>query len=327
MLISDNFNLYQEYFSNNSMPIYILLKDHTTNRNIIWATDDYAKFGEQYAAEVEITPNAIIRFHTNIVQPRVEKTNDSQSNRTRDRAEVFTPAWICNAQNNLIDEQWFGRPNVFNVADNQSWQSIENKIEFTNLANRSWQDYVDARRLEISCGEAPYLVSRYDTVTGGEISLMQRIGLLDRKMRIVNENTAKKTDWLKWAQRAFEAVYGYEYQGDSLFLARENLFYTFIDNYYYKFEEMPDNKELDKIANIISWNIWQMDGLTYCVPYSDKKVQSEQQALFDCSLLDGTWGSSESYIIKAETAGEYCKIRDWRSKKTQTFISMLKGGK
>ncbi len=257
----------------------------------------------------------------------MEKTNDNKSSRTRDKAEVFTPAWICNAQNNLIDEQWFGRSDVFNVADNQTWQSNEDKIEFTNLANRSWQDYVDARRLEISCGEAPYLVSRYDTVTGGEIPLMQRIGLLDRKMRIVNENTDEKTEWLKWAQRAFEAVYGYEYQGDSLFLARENLFYTFIDNYYYKFEEMPDNKELDKIANIISWNIWQMDGLTYCVPYNDKKLASEQPVLFGADSLGDVWGDLTSYYIKAESKGEYCKIRDWRSKKTQTFISMLKGGK
>jgi hypothetical protein len=29
-------------------------------------------------------------------------------------AEVFTPSWICNAQNNLIDNTWFGRDNVFN---------------------------------------------------------------------------------------------------------------------------------------------------------------------------------------------------------------------
>lgn len=35
--------------------------------------------------------------------------------------------------------------------------------------DKDWRKYVDARRLEISCGEAPYLVSRYDTVTGCEI--------------------------------------------------------------------------------------------------------------------------------------------------------------
>lgn len=27
----------------------------------------------------------------------------------RDKAEVFTPSWVCNAQNNLVDNQWFGK--------------------------------------------------------------------------------------------------------------------------------------------------------------------------------------------------------------------------
>ena len=48
---------------------------------------------------------------------------------------------------------------------------------------------MDAQRLEISCGEAPYLVSRYDTVMGETIPISQRIGLLDRKLRVVSENT------------------------------------------------------------------------------------------------------------------------------------------
>ena len=48
---------------------------------------------------------------------------------------------------------------------------------------------VVAFRLEISCGEAPYLVSRYDTVTGETIPISQRIGLLDRKLRVISENT------------------------------------------------------------------------------------------------------------------------------------------
>ena len=27
---------------------------------------------------------------------------------------MFTPSWVCNAQNNLIDDAWFGRKGVFN---------------------------------------------------------------------------------------------------------------------------------------------------------------------------------------------------------------------
>ena len=79
---------------------------------------------------------------------------------------MFTPCWVCNEQNNLVDTQWFGRGDVFNRPDGQTWTATEERVEFPEKASLSWKKYVDARRLEISCGEAPYLVSRYDTVTG-----------------------------------------------------------------------------------------------------------------------------------------------------------------
>ena len=59
-----------------------------------------------------------------------------------------------------------------------------------------WQKYVDARVLEITCGEAPFLVSRYDVETGEVIPVPDRIGLLDRKLRTVNENAQTEENWL-----------------------------------------------------------------------------------------------------------------------------------
>ena len=40
--------------------------------------------------------------------------------------------------------------------------------------NKVWKDYIDARRMEVACGEAPYLVSRYDTVSGQEIPISEK---------------------------------------------------------------------------------------------------------------------------------------------------------
>lgn len=37
-----------------SLPLHILLLDHTTGRNIIWATGDYTQFGEEYGAKKSI---------------------------------------------------------------------------------------------------------------------------------------------------------------------------------------------------------------------------------------------------------------------------------
>lgn len=175
----------------------ILLSDRTTGRNIIWATDDYAYMGAGFDAHNEILANLIVGQNTQLIQPRIEKAQSDQVNRTRNKAEVFTPAWICNAQNNLIDEAWFGQKNVFNTMHGEMWNTATTTIVFPAVKEKSWKAYVDANRLEISCGEAPYLVSRYDAATGKMIPLTERIGLLDRKLRVVNENCDDETQWFQ----------------------------------------------------------------------------------------------------------------------------------
>ena len=291
-----------------------LLKDRTTRKNIIWATDDYLSLGLEYDAKSEITIALITGIHSKVIQPRTKKVKEHQTNRTREKAEVFTPSWICNEQNNLIDEQWFERKNVFNISSYNKWKSQDECILFTD-EKKTWQAYVDARRMEISCGEAPYLVSRYDTVSGDIISLNNRIGLLDRKLRIVNENTDNEKEWWKWTKRAFQSVYGYEYQGDNLLLARENLLYTFIENLLYKFNRVPIDNELNEIAKIISWNIWQMDGISYTVPFGKIEERYHQMTLFD--LLNNT----EQELPKQQL----CKIKDWRSNISMTYKSLMEG--
>ena len=292
----------------------ILLKDRTTNKNIIWATNDYLKLGESYKAENEISIPSINGSKEKFIRPRITKSYEKQNNRTREKAEVFTPSWICNAQNNLIDEQWFGRKDVFNIQKGKLWIPIEEKIKFPNIKGRSWKDYVDARRLEISCGEAPYLVSRYDTVTGQMIELNSRIGLLDRKMRIINENVNDETEWFKWTERAFQSIYGFELQGDNLLLARENLLCTFIENLKYKFDREPTLKEIKRIATIVSWNIWQMDGITFTIPFSEIRNNYEQISFFD-------------YIEDQNNNlnNKYCKIKNWRSNTIIEYRSLVKG--
>ena len=195
-----------------------LLIDRTTNRNIIWGTDDYENLGKEYNSHFPILFHLITGENSNIIQPRILKTKENQGNRTKEKAEVFTPSWICNAQNNLVDKAWFERDKVFNIEKEKTWEATTEQIEFPK--GKTWKTYVDENRLEITCGEAPYLVSRYDTVTGEPIELESRIGMLDRKMRIVNENTETEKDWLKWAERAFQSIYGFEFQGDSLLIAR-----------------------------------------------------------------------------------------------------------
>ena len=102
-----------------------LLRDHTTGKNIFWATHDYEALGSEYDYHSEILPRLI------------------------------TGERVCNAQNNLVDEAWFGRKDVFNVEDtaNHTWKANTDKIEYPK--GKTWKDYVRATRMEMTCGEAP----------------------------------------------------------------------------------------------------------------------------------------------------------------------------
>ena len=319
---ANNIDVIEQDIADYSYPLLnILLFDRTTERNIIWASEDYSYIGEFYGAKKQILPDLIIGSNTRLIQPRTAKTQSSQLSRTRDKAEVFTPSWICNAQNNMIDEAWFERKNVFNKPKGSSWTTTSHPIVFPEKKNRSWQKYVDANRMEISCGEAPYLVSRYDTATGNIIALHDRIGLLDRKLRIVNENMDDEAEWFKWTKRAFQSIYAYEFQGDNLLLARENLLYTFIDNIHFKLHREPTIYELETIATIISWNLWQMDGMTYTIPYGKIKEMTNQLSLFDLGYLDSSVKQQDEAFFKP------CKIKDWRSKVILEYRSLVKEAK
>lgn len=291
--------------------IDLLLKDKTTKHNIIWATDTYAEYGEGFTDKEEIK-SFYLKRHPDIIKPRIRKSLETQQERTRKKAEVFTPSWLCNEMNNYCDEEWFGRKNVFNVVhDDHTWETIDDKIAFPE--SKTWQQYVDSRRLEITCGEAPFLVSRYDSATGELIvPPKRRIGQLDRKLRIVDENTSDYEEWLKWAIRAFEATYGYEYQGDNLLIARINLLLTFIDYHRERWDKEPDLKLLKQLTNKIVWNLWQMDGLKDTVPLG-KPFEEQHQV----SLLEMTTQSEESATVEFKALP--CKVYNWRANNSVTF--------
>lgn len=289
----------------------ILLQDKTTGQNIIFATDMYSSYG--YTELNQMTEVAIRGFDSFDIQPRVLKAQAEQAVRTRKNAEVFTPTWICNLMNNYCDNMWFGTENVFNTIDDKLWHTNAEPVPFENDA--AWQKYVDSRRLEITCGEAPYIVSRYDATTGELIAVKDRIGILDRKLRVIGENTDTKDLWTKWVYRAFQSVYGYEFQGDNLLIARINILLTYCDYYFDKWKCQPPKNEILKIANIISWNFWQMDGLTDKIPVGFPSEDCKQLSLFEETLKPVENSPSIS-----------CKINNWRFKNSFIF-SDIKGGK
>ena len=283
----------------------VLLQDKATGQNIVWATDHYADRGEEYAAEREITPDLITGANAHLIQPRVLKTVLQQADRTRKRGEVFTPAWVCNKMNNALFADWFDCADSFNRDVEGGWATVISPVRFPE--GKTWREFVDLRALEITCGEAPFLVSRYDSATGQPLPIGDRIGLLDRKLRVVGENAQDESEWLKWAFRAVQSIYGYEYQGDNLLLARLNILHTFRDYLTARWEREPALNELLKAANIISWNLWQMDGLKNTTPIGSLESKNYIQL-----TLFGDEDPDPGGPVASQ-----CKTFDWRAKETR----------
>lgn len=301
----------------------VLLLDHSSNSNIIWATDDYSYKGVGFLKEDPITKPLLLGTNAGIIKARSSKDPENQWARSKDRAEIFTPSWVCNIQNNLIDYRWFGGKNVFNQEREKDWKPT-GKIIFTS--KKEMEKYVEEIRLEIACGEAPYLVSRYDAVTGEPIEIKKRIGLLDRKLRAVGENFSQKDDWVKWAMVAIESVYGFDFQGDNVLIARENLLYSFLEYFQDKFGSEPNCELLKKVAEIISWNIFQMDGTKGVIPFSCHSVNEKMTNLFGEEELFVTQccGCESGDITKHN--GIYSMVMDWRKNEKEKFVDSLSKG-
>jgi len=287
----------------------ILLFDKNTQNNIIWATDSYEKYGKDFSLKLCIKPELVTGKFGLLIQPRAVKSLEEQRKRTKEKAEVFTPLSVIAPMNNSID-----RSNKFK------------KITKTN-----WQEYVRQIWIEITCGEGPFIVSRYDPTmhTREFVPLEKRVGFLDKKLNIVSRYCDSKKAWLFWAKEAFKASYGYEWQGDNILLARENLLYTLNDYYKAQFKQLPTLRIQEEFAEIISWNIFQMDGLKYVVPMSchcEAPEIANKKNLFGTKLEKVEKDECEGckYNLSNKHNGKYVKIMDWKNNKVVRFVDIIK---
>lgn len=264
----------------------ILLKDRTTNKNIVWASPSYEGMGKPFCADQPIKKNLIIGPYDSIIQPRVEKNKRNQEIRTRKRGEVFTPPWLVDKQVSIV---------------------------MNEIGDISFERFITLRWLELACGEAPYIVTRYDSTSGDIIPVDKRVGFLDRKLQRIAKQSITEKDFIKWSKIAYESTYGYELQGDSLLLARENLLLSFCEHYNHKLGKLPTMKVIKQIATIISYNIFQMNGLTKKTPYSDDSKDNIQLNLFD-------------EVNNQEKQGDmFTLVKDWNNKMLVSMDSISKG--
>ena len=303
-VFNSNIDIREKYILKKDSLLEILLQDKTTGNNILWATDSYEYKGMNYAQLKPITSNLVTGINGNLIQPRAVKSKDEQLNRTRDKAEVFTPLILVKHMNDACDTK--------------------------RVTKHNWKEYVSLLKLEITCGEAPFIVSRYDPVSNKQelLPLAKRVGFLDKKMRVVSKYCNTEEEWINWAKIAFKSSYGYEWQGDSLLIARENLLYTFLDYYQAKFKKTPCRVLQKEIAEIIVWNIFQMDGLKCVIPMSCKTEKITiigRESLFgkeDDRIVEKPCSGCINKTVKNHN-GIYATIMDWKINKTTRFIDIL----
>ncbi len=279
-----------------------LLADKTTKRHILWGTNAYREYGEQYAKYCEIFVTRILFHSFDVIKTRVRRDVKQQVGRTKMHGEVSTPLWVCNKMIDAIDCDWF----TMKTLPIDAWQQVDTLFQQTK---KSWKTYVDNKRLEITCGEAPYLVQRYDGTNGNMIPVEERRGVLDRKLHVISEYVTTREEWIYWATRALEATFGYEYQGDNLLIARVNVIKTFIEFYTHRWNEVLDVNILNRLANKVTWNLWQMDGLTDTIPCHIDSM--EEISLFEEQIKNVTQS--------------VCRIYDWRNMKQSIVFATMKG--
>lgn len=271
----------------------VLLKDHSTGKNIVWATSAYVNRGIGYEPESEITPDTISKNNLGVIKTRAEKAAEEQASLTKSFAEVFTPTWVCKY---MIDEVESANALILD-----SMNSIQDK-----------RKYIRTIALEITCGEAPFITNRYDAADGVYISFEKRTGILDRKLRVVQEIATSFDTWKKWALEALRSVYGYEYQGDNLFIARLNVLRA-VDEAAEVAGYSLATATLKRFAETISHNFFQMDGLTYCVPFKALDESYYQPTLFD--FLSTEEDNEET----ADKDPVFAKIINWQTSEEVEF--------
>ncbi|MEZ4210121.1 MAG: hypothetical protein R3B38_00145 [Patescibacteria group bacterium] len=112
------------------------------------------------------------------------------------------------------------------------------------------------------------------------------------------------------------------------FCWQERTFFIALDYYQEKFGKKPEIGTQEEVAEIISWNIFQMDGLRYVVPMSCRK---HARVIFSKATL---FGNEQSHIEEIECEGckkgilylhngIYVKIMNWDLNKPILFTDLL----
>lgn len=253
--------------------IDILLKERSFKRNL-----NFVETIEEFSGDDEITCDIVLQDPP-IILPQYMYAYDRKRNSAKKRGAVFTPQFaannmcevLCRAILNVPDEENIcAQIYPINETDTREW--ITDTLPPEDCLNLIYKTCLDS-----CCGEGIFLTQRYHQNSGKPIEIPFRKGLLDRKLHVIKRALEKEEDlhelrFFSLAKIAFKTTYGFDLLGKSVYLTRKNLLETFVDFYQWIFAKDPENAMVEDIATILSYNIFQMNGLSHKVPLTNQSV-------------------------------------------------------
>jgi len=283
----------------------ILLKDYTTGKNILWGTDNYTGLGAGFCADDSIDKKDVGGYNSNFIHPVIAKEGEARTediisfvkniislvpdNEEEEPIKEIIDGNLVYTSDTIVDENEENaeKPEKINFFYQSS--SIEKAEKFLPYETAYFAvkpdnpinyNLISKQFFVKNCGEGQYFVTRYDNTTGKTISISERGGIVDKKLSSLGNDLAED-EWQNWAKDAYRSVYGYEFCGTKLLIARANLLLTYEEYYEDVFGLPITEKDLKEVANIIIRNIIQADGKKGVIPYSCGENKAVQLSFFD----------------------------------------------
>jgi hypothetical protein len=224
-----------------------VVRTHVRLMTTGYVTED----GDPLDETAEITPEWLMH-HFGQLRRRCDKPKAEQRARTKRRAEVFTPTSVVAFMNDHAE-------------------AAKCNVPVEELDTVSWRDRIQLRALDSCCGEGAFTTTLYDPITGEDIPEPERVGILDRKLRLVVEH-APMSLAPRYLLTALRTSYACDIMGDNVILARMNVYLAWLEAYRRAMGTPPSIAEMNEACEVICGTVMQVDALTGMLPASDLRA-------------------------------------------------------
>lgn len=184
-----------------------------------------------------------------------------------------------NRKLNTLDAAWFGHEPAFNEESAQGWQTLSEPVAFDDPFH--WKKYVTRPVFLFQAGHGQALVFRPFAQGAEPMQYGKRMGILDRRLRIISENTREESEWLRWAESALQSLYGTDVSPLAIFQARLSALVAVREAYAQRFGGQLPVREEKYMVTTLCWNLFQMDPRTGCSFPVEEKPAPVQLSLFE----------------------------------------------